>query len=173
MVCQLDSAHTEVGRPIAWRLVVSRWLPISIFKLSDTLKRYFWRWWWYTLPGCKPDVSEPILCYKASLNNPTRTRAHTDRRGSAEACLGLHFIFGVRGKWPWLFHSRLNECFYGWMSLGPWANEAACVCRAIPRTRWERQLTGYPLGGRTMPAAQCIYAAWPVRSRATDPGAGF
>ena len=43
------------------------------FQLSDTLKSYFWSWWWYTPPGCRPNASEPILYYKASINNPTRT----------------------------------------------------------------------------------------------------
>ena len=42
---------------------------------TQMLKSYFWSWWWYTPPGCKPDASEPTLFYKASLNNTTRTRA--------------------------------------------------------------------------------------------------
>ena len=62
-----------VGQPIAGWMVVSRWLPFSIIKLWDTLKRYFCWWWWYCLSGCKPDASEPKLCYKASISNPTRT----------------------------------------------------------------------------------------------------
>ena len=40
-VKEADLESPLVGQPIAWRLVVSRWLPISIIKLSDTLKRYF------------------------------------------------------------------------------------------------------------------------------------
>ena len=60
------------------------------------------------------------------------------RRGSAEECLGLHFI-SVRGKWTWLFHSGLND--------------PKLLDAAISWTKWEPQLTGYPLGGRTMPAA--------------------
>ena len=75
-----------VGQPIAGRLVVPRWLPVSFFKLSESLTRYFWSWWWYTPPGCKPDASEPTLCYKASINNPRRRR-----RRRFDAC-----IFGGR-----------------------------------------------------------------------------
>ena len=41
---------------------------------SNILQKYFCNWWCYTPPtGCKPDASESKLCYKASINKPTRT----------------------------------------------------------------------------------------------------
>ena len=33
--------HEGVGQPIAARLVVSRWLPVLLFKVSESLMRYF------------------------------------------------------------------------------------------------------------------------------------
>ena len=143
--CQLDSAYTEVGQQITWRLVVWCWLPILIFKLSDTLKRHFWCWWWYTPPGCKPYTSEPILCYKASL---IIKQPHKNKHIRSA---------GVLRRRVWVFISPsvcvVSDPEYfivGWIKV-------ICLisrCRAISRqTRWGKQLTGYPLGGRTRPAA--------------------
>ena len=68
--------------------------------------------------------------------------AHTDSRDPAEACLCLHFI-SVCGKWPWLFHSELND---------------AQLLDAEPSLGWD--------GSRSLPAtprwqgyAHCTYAA--------------
>ena len=49
-------------------------LAVSISKLSDTLKQDVLAGGGVTHHpiGCKPDASEPILCYKASRNNSTR-----------------------------------------------------------------------------------------------------
>ena len=59
------------GQPIAGRFVVSRWLPVSIFRLSESLKRYFASGGHIRhQTGCKPDTAEPPLCYK--VNNPRR-----------------------------------------------------------------------------------------------------
>ena len=96
-----------VGQPIAWSLVVSRWLPISIFKLSDTPKRYFWNWWWYTPPGCKPNTSEPTLCYKASINNPTRTREHFSQHMLIVSIYHLWALFYCSGTFCKIKHATL------------------------------------------------------------------
>ena len=79
---QSGTSIAELGQLTAGRLVVPRWLPLSLFKHSDTLNRCFatdGHTGHITDCGVRIDASEPILCYIAPLKNPPRSRSITDK----------------------------------------------------------------------------------------------
>ena len=73
---------------------------------------------------------------------------YTDRRGSAEACLVLHLIFVMPGKWPWLFHSRLNQGHTPNFSMQS-------------HLSYEMGVAAYRLPARRQDYPRCTYAAGP------------
>ena len=66
------SCSWVLHQPVAGRLVVFCWLTVSVFKLSDSLKRNFCIWWWHMPPNwlsseCfwAPDWKNPSIAPEA------------------------------------------------------------------------------------------------------------